>query len=275
METKTVDGVELVLSQPTEMNTNWIGQETVKKQLLAAWLTLDKTDIPLTPRIIGPPGVGKTTLAYSVAKSMNQEIYFYQATVDTRPEDLIVFPVIGDQQKIIYVASPIVTAMLKGGIVILDEGNRMPEKSWASLAPLMDHRRYVESQIAGITIKAHPNFRMVTTMNTDASTFELPEYISSRLQPVIELDFPNDEELLQIIKYNVPYAPDEVIAQVISYMREGRAAGNYFSIRAGIQIVQYSLRLEKITNAPRFNCIAQATEQIAGEENKFNQFGNF
>ena len=41
-------------------------------------------------------------------------------------------------------------AMLRGGVCILDEGNRMNEKSWASLAPLFDHRRYVESIVAGI-----------------------------------------------------------------------------------------------------------------------------
>ena len=80
--------------------------------------------------------------------------------------------------------------MIRGGIVILDEGNRMSEKSWASLAPLLDNRRYVESIVAGIKIKAHPQFRLVTTMNDDASTFELPEYIHSRLQPQILIDFP-------------------------------------------------------------------------------------
>ena len=45
--------------------------------------------------------------------------------------------------------------MIKGGICVLDEGNRMSEKSWASLAPLLDHRRYVDSIIAGISIDAH------------------------------------------------------------------------------------------------------------------------
>jgi len=50
----------------------------------------------------------------------------------------------------------------------------MSEKSWASLAPLLDNRRYVESIVAGIKIKAHPLFRMVATMNDDASTFDLP-----------------------------------------------------------------------------------------------------
>ena len=37
---------------------------------------------------------------------------------------------------------------------LLDEGNRMNEKSWASLAPLLDHRRSVESVVAGIRINA-------------------------------------------------------------------------------------------------------------------------
>jgi MoxR-like ATPase len=48
--------------------------------------------------------------------------------------------------------------MIRGGVAILDEGNRMSEKSWASLAPLLDNaRRYVESIVAGIKIKAHPS----------------------------------------------------------------------------------------------------------------------
>jgi len=43
-----------------------------------------------------------------------------------------------------------------------------------SLAPLLDNRRYVESIVAGVKIKAHPLFRLVATMNDDASTFDLP-----------------------------------------------------------------------------------------------------
>jgi len=47
-----------------------------------------------------------------------------------------------------------VTAMLRGGIVILDEGNRMSEKSWASLAPLLDNKaiqRRLERLWQGLT----------------------------------------------------------------------------------------------------------------------------
>jgi MoxR-like ATPase len=180
-------------------------------QVLAAWLVIDEEDLPLSPRLVGKPGVGKTTLAYHAGKSLNRPVYLFQSTMDTRPEDLIVTPVISDQGKIKYVASPVVSAMIKGGIAVIDEGNRMSEKSWASLAPLLDSRRYVESIVAGIKIKAHPEFRLCTTMNDDASTFELPEYIHSRLQPQIHIDFPEEDEEKLILQSNLPFADEEVL----------------------------------------------------------------
>ena len=89
----------------------------------------------MNPRLLGKPGVGKTTLAYAAGRRMGRDVYILQATLDTRPDDLLVTPVIEGEGRLRYVASPLVTAMLRGGIAILDEGNRMSEKSWASLAP--------------------------------------------------------------------------------------------------------------------------------------------
>src|SRR5579884_3458688 len=186
----TLDGIELHLAHPDEINVTWVGQEEAMRQLMAAWMVLNERDTPMNPRLLGKPGVGKTTMAYAAGRRLGREVYILQATVDTRPEDLLITPVIEGAQKLKYVASPLVTAMICGGVAILDEGNRMSEKSWASLAPLLDSRRYVESIVAGIKIKAHPLFRMTATMNDDASTFDLPEYIHSRLQPQIMLDFP-------------------------------------------------------------------------------------
>jgi hypothetical protein len=80
-----------------------------------------------------------------VARRLGQPDYIFQCTMDTRPEDLIVTPVLTPDRRVEYHASSLVSAMLTGGIAILDEGNRMPERAWASLAPLMDDRRYVES----------------------------------------------------------------------------------------------------------------------------------
>ena len=139
-----IDGVRLKLSHPYEAEGQWIGQQEVLMQLLACWISVDETDLPLTPRLIGSPGVGKTQLAIAAAKAQGRPLYIYQCTADTRPEDLLITPVLSQGGEIAYHASPLVTAMITGGICILDEGNRMNEKSWASLAPLLDGRRYVD-----------------------------------------------------------------------------------------------------------------------------------
>src|SRR5918999_3301450 len=172
-QTKTVEvgGVTLHLSAPDTTEQEWIGQAEILKQLLACWLVVDPSDRPLAPRLLGPPGIGKTTLAMAAARLRKQPLYINQCTADTRPEDLLVTPVLAESGKIAYHASPLVTAMIAGGVCLLDEGNRMNEKSWRSLAPLLDHRRYVESIVAGITVPAHRDFRAVVTMNQDESTY--------------------------------------------------------------------------------------------------------
>ncbi len=238
-----MSGVEIHLGAPDELSVNWVGQQESMRQLLAAWLVLDERDLPMNPRLVGKPGVGKTSLAWAAAERLGQQVYIMQATVDTRPEDLIVTPVLEEQGKLRYVASPLVTAMIRGGVAILDEGNRMSEKSWASLAPLLDTRRYVESIVAGIKIKAHPLFRFVATMNDDASTFDLPEYIQSRLQPQILLDFPEREEELAILRENLPYADSEILEYVTDFLQQAHQAEERYSIRDGINIVRYALKL--------------------------------
>src|SRR3977135_1791744 len=160
-----IEGVPLHLAHPDELNVTWVGQEEVMRQLLAAWLVVDAQDIPMNPRLLGKPGVGKTTLAYAGAKRMGRSVYILQATMDTRPEDLLITPVIEGEGRLRYVASPLVSAMITGGGRHPDEGNRLRAKSWASLAPLLDNRRYVESIVTGVKVKAHADFRMVSTMN--------------------------------------------------------------------------------------------------------------
>jgi MoxR-like ATPase len=243
-----IEGIPLHLAHPDEIPVNWVGQEEVMRQLLAAWLVINTQDLPMNPRLIGKPGVGKTTLAYAAAKRLNREIYILQATVDTRPEDLLVTPVIEGEGRLRYVASPLVTAMLRGGIAILDEGNRMSEKSWASLAPLLDNRRYVESIVAGIKIRAHPLFRMVATMNDDASTFDLPEYIHSRLQPQILIDFPEREEEYQILKENLPFGEDHILQYVTDFLQQAHAADERYTVRDGINIARYAMKLKRVAN---------------------------
>jgi MoxR-like ATPase len=260
-----IDHVPVFLAHPDELTMRWIGQPELILQLHACWRLIDERDVPLSPRIIGKPGVGKTTLAYSAAKMLGKEVYIFQATMDTRPEDLLITPVIADEKKIQYVASPIVTAMIVGGIAILDEGNRMSEKSWASLAPLLDTRRYIESIVAGVKVKAHNDFRMAATMNDDASTFEIPEYIHSRLQPQIYIDFPEKEEELAILRENLPFVDEKILTYIADFLERCHAAEEPFTVRDGINVGRYVAKRLSMGSTNVKKLMREGMEKVLGE----------
>lgn len=267
MPKKTVvDDVELILSHPDELEARWIGSQLLKDQLIAAWLVIDPDDLPLNPRLIGKPGIGKTTLAYAVAREMGKEVYIFQCTMDTRPEDLIVTPIVAASGQIAYHASPLVTAMIRGGICILDEANRMSEKAWASLAPLLDYRRYAESIVAGIKIRAHPEFRVACTMNEDASTYEVPEYIQSRLQPTIEVTFPDKRASTDILKFNVPFAPQQLLDLTVSFLQRAHRHDMPYTPRDGINILRYTLKMADLRRQPPESFLEEGIEGVLGPE---------
>jgi MoxR-like ATPase len=238
------EGVELRLSEPADINMYWVGDDTLIRQLKAAWMKVDEEDLPLNPRILGKPGIGKTTLAYAAGKSLKKPVYLFQASMDVRPEDLIITPVIASKNEIEYHASSLVSAMIKGGVCILDEGNRMSEKCWATLAPLMDRRRYVESIIAGIRIYAHEDFRLCVTMNEDSSTYEIPEYISSRLQPKIFIEFPGRVDELEILKYNLPFVDEQILEYTVDFLQNAHIHDEPYTVRDGINILRFYAKLK-------------------------------
>lgn len=240
----TIGEVKIRLARPLELSFKWVGAKQALNQLKSAWYVAAPGDIPMNPRLIGKPGVGKTALAYSAAKMVDLPVYFFQATSDTKPNDVLINPVIietgKEESRIEYVASSLVTAMIVGGVIVFDEGNRMQEKAWAALAPLLDSRRYIESVTAGVMIRAHSNFRFVSTMNDDASCFDLPEYIQSRLQPQITLAFPDRSEERKILEHNLPHTTPIILDYVADFLELAHRNDDRFSVREGIHIAHYA-----------------------------------
>ena len=265
-ETINIGSTEIMLAQPAELPLKWVGQKDLINQVLAAWMVIDDKDVPFNPRLIGKPGVGKTTLGYAAGKQLDKDVYLFQATMDTRPEDLIITPVMGADGKIKYAASTLVTAVIRGGVCILDEGNRMSEKSWASLAPLLDDRRYVESIITGLTIQADPEFRFVVTINEDASTYEIPEYIHSRLQPQIFIDFPDRQDELLILKENLPFADEDILNYMVDFLQRAHMADEVYSVRDGINMVRYAMKMMHSTAMNKDDAIHLAILTVLGDE---------
>ncbi len=237
--------VTIYLCEPDKVDNEWIGQKEVHRLLCAAWLKMDEHDRSMTPVLVGSPGCGKTKLGCCAAKEFERPVYIMNCTSDMQPEDLIVTSVLSSNQQVLYRGSPLVSAVINGGVCILDEANRMNEKCWASLAALLDDRRYVQSTNTGIKIPAHREFRLVATMNEDSSTYIIPDYIESRLRPILEIDLPSEKELVEIVSKNVPFVREYLIEAIVYYLSEKKKAGTLvkYSIRDIIQITRYAARI--------------------------------
>jgi len=56
-------------------------------------------------------------------------------------------------------------------------------------------------------------------MNEDESTYEVPDYILSRLQPTLTLGFPERDDEMEILKYHLPFAEQELLALTVEFLR--------------------------------------------------------
>ena len=103
-------------------------------------------------------------------------------------------------------------------------------------------------------------------MNEDSSTFDLPEYIHSRLQPQILIDFPEREEELAILRENVPFSSDEVLQYVTDFLQQAHAADESYTVRDGVNIARYALKLKAMSGESSRVMLKESIQSVLGEE---------
>jgi MoxR-like ATPase len=105
-------------------------------------------------------------------------------------------------------------------------------------------------------------------MNDDASTFELPEYIHSRLQPQIFIDFPERDEEYHILRENLPFAEERILHYVTDFLQMAHAADERYTVRDGINIGRYAVKLTAGLDgrADQLRAVDFAIQLILGEE---------
>jgi MoxR-like ATPase len=104
-------------------------------------------------------------------------------------------------------------------------------------------------------------------MNDDASTFDLPEYIHSRLQPQILIDFPERQEELAILRENLPFGDDFMLNYVTDFLQQAHAADERYTVRDGINIARFAMKLAHADqSASNGQVLRSAIVQTLGEE---------
>ena len=202
-ETANLNGIEVQIPRPTQLpSVKLVGQKALLDNCLSAFTPLRGKSLSF--RLTGPPGVGKNALAYEVARVLNRPLYVLQGNADLQPEDLACrYRMTGDN-RIEYVASELMAAMLNGCIFLFDEIGKVPPRSLSLLASVLDDRRTLTSSQAAITVQSHPEFRFMATLNdADAAVAGLPGFIDERLRPQFRVEYPGSEELLEIVNQRI------------------------------------------------------------------------
>ena len=166
----------------------------------AAWSDIDGDGQPLNFRLVSPPGVGKNAAVYALAARRKQLLYIILGTEELTAEDLAVSAALLPDGKVEYVASPLLAAMLTGGICFIDEIAKMRPRALAPLSSVLDSRRTLSSALLGDTFDAEPDFRFCAAYNpTDVDAFDLAPWLKRRTLPELKVTPPDWTALNKII----------------------------------------------------------------------------
>ena len=185
----------------------------LRDQLLSTVLgSADSVDLLITALlarghalVTGPPGIGKTTLAHTLATSLCGSFRRVQFTPDLLPSDILGYNLYRQQSgEFDFIPGPVFANLL-----LADEINRASPRTQSSLLEAMNERQVT---IDGETRELPDPFLVVATQNDTSSTgtFPLPEPQLDRFLLSIPMSLPDDQTQLEILRYHSEQQNTEV-----------------------------------------------------------------
>jgi len=156
------------------------------------------------------PGLGKTTLAYSLARSMDCTFSRIQFTSDLLPSDVTGVAIYDEQRKdFIFKKGPVFAS-----VVLADEINRATPKTQSALLEVMDRARVT---VDGATHDVGRPFMVFATQNPVdyEGTFALPESQLDRFLMCLQMGYPQPQDELEILR-SAQTAYDDIVVKPVA-----------------------------------------------------------
>ena len=194
--------------------------------------------------IDGRPGVGKTILARSLARSVGGTFKRIQGTADLLPSDLTGVYVF-DQRSSDFRFRP---GPIMAHIVLVDEINRASPRTQSALLECMEERQVT---VDGVTHPMPETFLVLATRNPSEhdGTFPMPDTELDRFLVRLELDYPTAKEEEQVLAQQLPVHPLETIEPVVDSDQVVRAQQTARCVAVDSLVNQYIVAIVNATRA--------------------------
>jgi MoxR-like ATPase len=220
-----------------QVGTVVIGKRQATEQLLAALLVEGHVLLD------DVPGVGKTTLARAVARSLALEFRRIQCTPDLVPSDITGVSIYDQRaERFEYRSGP-----LAANVVLVDEINRATPRAQSALLEAMQERQITVDE----TTHALPDpFIVIATQNPVEleGTFPLPEAQLDRFLFLLNLGYPDADDEDAILRIHGPTTVrPETLAPLFDATAVGKLREEVRAVRVGDAVRRYAVDVVRAT----------------------------
>lgn len=207
-----------------------VGQEEVINQLLVTIFSRGHC------LLVGVPGLAKTLLVNTIAKTLGLSFNRIQFTPDLMPSDIIGSEILNRDRVFEFIKGPVFS-----NIVLADEINRTPPKTQAALLEAMQEH---SATVNGKIYRLPEPFFVLATQNPieQEGTYPLPEAQLDRFMFMLWLDYPSFEEEVQVLKQTTTGKQVEV-RQILSLEEIQTMQRLVQSIPVSDNVYEYAVRL--------------------------------